>query len=442
MTTDPDSLPLSCVMAVAAALVILNMIVIICNTAMDSVSRSKVRGWMEEEPRDPRAEKLWKLLEKPSRYRYTNNLLSYAITAAGAVLVLLLPYNKIVSVLVFLAVIVSVGEIFPRKLSSQHVESIARKMAGVQTFTYRLLLPVTWLELQISNIFLRMFRQKTDVDEQEFSEDEIMSMLEVGQLNGELREEGKKMIGSIFRFDDELAYEIMTPRTDVFMIDITDPPEEYVDQLMKLRYTRMPVCNGGADDIIGILHIKDYLIKAREEGFDKVDIRGILRQPYFVPETKKIDTLFFELQKEKQHIAILIDEYGGFSGIVTMEDIIEEIVGDIDDEYDEEEESIEKLDEDDYLVDGNTDLDDLNEALGTDLESDRSETIGGYLIDMIGEIPRDGYVNQAVSFERYTFTILSVRERRIEKVRLHIDRNYSPQDEDEKTREEKEEQKS
>ena len=120
----------------------------------------------------------------------------------------------------------------------------------------------------------------------------------------------------------------------------------------------------------------------------------------------------------------------------------EEIVGDIDDEYDEEEESIEKLDEDDYLVDGNTDLDDLNEALGTDLESDRSETIGGYLIDMIGEIPRDGYVNQAVSFERYTFTILSVRERRIEKVRLHIDRNYSPQDEDEKTREEKEEQKS
>ena len=125
-----------------------------------------------------------------------------------------------------------------------------------------------------------------------------------------------------------------------------------------------------------------------------------------------------------------------------MEDIIEEIVGDIDDEYDEEEESIEKLDEDDYLVDGNTDLDDLNEALGTDLESDRSETIGGYLIDMIGEIPRDGYVNQEVSFERYTFTILSVRERRIEKVRLHIDRNYSPQDEDEKTREEKEEQKS
>ena len=202
MTTDPDSLPLSCVMAVAAALVILNMIVIICNTAMDSVSRSKVRGWMEEEPRDPRAEKLWKLLEKPSRYRYTNNLLSYAITAAGAVLVLLFPYNKIVSVLVFLAVIVSVGEIFPRKLSSQHVESIARKMAGVHTFTYRLLLPVTWLELQIANIFLRMFRQKTDVDEQEFSEDEIMSMLEVGQLNGELREEGKKMIGSIFRFDD------------------------------------------------------------------------------------------------------------------------------------------------------------------------------------------------------------------------------------------------
>ena len=229
------------------------------------------------------------------------------------------------------------------------------------------------------------------------------------------------MIGSIFQFDDELAYEIMTPRTDVFMIDITDPPEEYLDQLMKMRYTRMPVCDGGSDDIIGILHIKDYLIKAWQTGFDQVDIREILRKPYLVPETKKIDTLFVELQREKQHIAVLIDEYGGFSGIVTLEDIIEEIVGDIDDEYDEEEESIEKINDTDYLIDGSVDLDDLNEELGTDLESENSETIGGYLIDMIGEIPNDGYINQTIRVENYDFTILSVKERRIERIRLHID---------------------
>ena len=215
----------------------------------------------------------------------------------------------------------------------------------------------------------------------------------------------------------------MTPRTDVFMIDITDPPEEYVDQLMKLRYTRMPVCRNGSDDIIGILHIKDYLIKARESGFDKVNIEEILREPYFVPETKKIDTLFVELQKERQHIAILIDEYGGFSGIVTVEDIIEEIVGEIDDEYDEAEVYIEKIEDDTYLVDGNVDLDNLNEELGTNLMSETSETLGGFIIDILGEIPQDGYINQTIEFDNILFTILSVKERRIEKIRLKILRN-------------------
>ena len=143
-------------------------------------------------------------------------------------------------------------------------------------------------------------------------EEEVMSILEAGQESGVLKEEGKKMINSIFALDDKLAYEIMTPRTDVFVIDIEDPPEEYVDDLMKLRYSRIPVCQGETDNIIGILNIKDYLIQAWEKGFESVDIASILRAPYFVPETKNIDALLFELQKMKQQIAILIDEYGGF----------------------------------------------------------------------------------------------------------------------------------
>ena len=194
-------------------------------------------------------------------------------------------------------------------------------------------------------------------------EEEVMSILEAGQESGVLKEEGKKMINSIFALDDKLAYEIMTPRTDVFVIDIEDPPEEYVDDLMKLRYSRIPVCQGETDNIIGILNIKDYLIQAWEKGFEAVDIASILRTPYFVPETKNIDALLFELQKMKQQIAILIDEYGGFSGIVTMEDIIEQVVGDIDDEYDEEEEIIDKVDDHIYLVDGDVSLEDLDEEL-------------------------------------------------------------------------------
>ena len=251
-------------------------------------------------------------------------------------------------------------------------------------------------------------------------EEEVMSILEAGQESGVLKEEGKKMINSIFALDDKLAYEIMTPRTDVFVIDIEDPPEEYVDDLMKLRYSRIPVCQGETDNIIGILNIKDYLIEAWEKGFEAVDIASILRTPYFVPETKNIDALLFELQKMKQQIAILIDEYGGFSGIVTMEDIIEQVVGDIDDEYDEEEEIIDKVDDHIYLVDGDVSLEDLDEELGIDLTSETSETIGGFLIDMLGEIPDANDVGRIITFENYQFKIMAIQDRRIERVKIYI----------------------
>ena len=251
-------------------------------------------------------------------------------------------------------------------------------------------------------------------------EEEVMSILEAGQESGVLKEEGKKMINSIFALDDKLAYEIMTPRTDVFVIDIEDPPEEYVDDLMKLRYSRIPVCQGETDNIIGILNIKDYLIQAWEKGFEAVDIASILHAPYFVPETKNIDALLFELQKMKQQIAILIDEYGGFSGIVTMEDIIEQVVGDIDDEYDEEEEIIDKVDDHIYLVDGDVSLEDLDEELGIDLTSETSETIGGFLIDMLGEIPDENDVGRIIEFENYQFKIMAIQDRRIERVKIYI----------------------
>lgn len=258
-------------------------------------------------------------------------------------------------------------------------------------------------------------KHKNDVEE------EVMSILEEGQGNGEIREEGKKMINAIFAFDDKLAHEIMTPRTDVFMIDIQDPIDEFIEDLMRLQYSRIPVCDGDSDNIIGILHVKDYMIKAYQDGFENVDIRSILRKAYFVPETKKIDTLFFELQKTKQHIAILIDEYGGFAGIVTMEDIIEEVMGDIDDEYDEEETEIVKVDENTYMIDGNTDLDDINEELGLELVSENSETLGGFIIELLGDLPdEEEKEDKVIEYENLVFKIESVKDRRIEKVKLYI----------------------
>ena len=271
------------------------------------------------------------------------------------------------------------------------------------------ILIVTFIILKKANIF----SNKSNIEE------DVMSILEEGQEQGAIKEEGKKMINSIFAFDDEVAYEIMTPRTDVFMIDINDPTDRYMDQLMELRYSRIPVYDDDPDNVIGILHIKDFLIKAREDGFDNINIKDILRQPYFVPETKNIDSLFVELQRTHQQIAILIDEYGGFSGIVTMEDIIEEVMGEIDDEYDLQDHVIKQIGERDYIIDGNVSLDDINEELSISLESESSETISGFLIDLLGDLPEENS-KKTVIYENYKFLIVKVKERRIEKVKLTI----------------------
>ena len=429
------------------------IVLIICGVftaaqkAIADVNRNNIRSMAEDG--DKKAQKLLKLLEKSSKVLATNfTAITFlglfacqliAINHAGTVYELLekygIPFVGIISVLI-LALISSIiflvfAIFFPRQIARQHTEGTALKLSSYASFMIALFKPLTVVVGLLTNIFLKIARQKTGIYEEKITEEDVKSAIEIGKEAGVIKEEGKKMLDSVFAFDDKLAYEIMTPRTDVFLIDLNDPVDEYIDDLMELRYSRIPVCEDESDNIIGILHIKDYLIKAREQGFDNVDIRSILRKPYFVPETKNIDSLFFELQKAKQHIAILIDEYGGFSGIVTMEDIIEEVMGDIEDEYDPEEEAIEKVDENTYLVDGNVYLSDFNEEAGSHLESESSETIGGFIIDLLGEIPAENDKDRRVEFENYVFTILSIKERRIEKVKVEIIREVEEAEEEE-----------
>jgi len=205
------------------------------------------------------------------------------------------------------------------------------------------------------------------------------------------------------------------------MINISDNLADYVDELLEERYARVPVYEKDSDNIIGILYMKDFMIEARKHGFENVDIRSLLRKPYFVPESKNIDDLFRELQETKVHIAILIDEYGGFAGIVTIEDLIEEVMGNIDDEYDDSEAKLEKLDDNTYLIDGQFYIDDLNDELLLNLESEEHETIGGLIIDLLGEIPdEDEAEERIVEMDNCTFKIESVKDRRIDKVKLYI----------------------
>ena len=390
-------------------------------TALDSTSQSRLKKFTDENERYlKRLDFTINLLERPLKYQFSIKLFSLLIFSYSIFILWKIPYDFILLVILWLILVVTFSILLSSKFALLHSEKIAIKCCYFIYGLHIISLPLFWISKTIVNIILILFKEDIDIENKFFSEDEVMSMLEVGRESGIIKEEGRKMISSIFNFDDELAYEIMTPRTDVFAIDILEPTSEYIDKLMELRYSRIPVYEDDYDNIIGILNIKDYLIKARETGFDKVDIRGILREPYFVPETKNIDSLFFELQKTKNHIAILIDEYGGFSGIVTMEDIVEEIVGDIDDEYDEDAHIVNKIDENTFLIDGNVSLDDLEEDYGIVLESDSSETIGGFIIDHLGEIPTESDLGKEVDFGNYKITITSVKERRIDKVKLVV----------------------
>ena len=409
-------------------IMVVNALVVACKRALDYVDRNIIKERIEDDPESIKLQDVSFFLSKPSRYHYANHAASFLNIVVCFILFntmlikldrfsmpLIILYNVL-----FYAVYTALSDILPKKLAAQSSEKVSVGLVGFQKFIYYITLPFVWFCRGIANVILRIMGKDTNVDDAYFSEDKVMSMLDRGQESGEIKEEGRKMIDSIFEFDDLLAYEIMTPRTDVFMIDLEDDRSEYFEELMELTHSRIPVYKGDPDNVVGILHIKDYLYNATKKGFDNVDIKKLLRPAYFVPETKNIDALFRELQKEKQHLAILIDEYGGISGIVSVEDIIEQIVGDIDDEFDEEDRIIEKVDDTTFIVDGNVYLDDLEEETDIELESESSETVGGFIIDLMGEIPRQNVKYAPVDYEDYRFTIMSVKDRRIEKLKIEV----------------------
>ena len=422
---DDPSIVISILIVIIMAV---NALVVACKRALDYVDRNIIKERIEDAPESKKLQAVSFFLSKPSRYHYANHAASFLNIVVCFILFntmlikldrfslpLIILYNAL-----FYAFYTALSDILPKKLAAQSSERVSVGLIGFQKFIYYITLPFVWFCRGIANVILRIMGKDTNVDDSYFSEDKVMSMLDRGQESGEIKEEGRKMIDSIFEFDDLLAYEIMTPRTDVFMIDLEDDRSEYFEELMELTHSRIPVYKGDPDNVVGILHIKDYLYNATKKGFDNVDIKKLLRPAYFVPETKNIDALFRELQKEKQHLAILIDEYGGISGIVSVEDIIEQIVGDIDDEFDEEDRIIEKVDDTTFIVDGNVYLDDLEEETDIELESETSETVGGFIIDLMGEIPRQNVKYAPVDYEDYRFTILSVKDRRIEKLKIEV----------------------
>jgi len=314
------------------------------------------------------------------------------------------------------------GELVPKQIGMKNPEKIALATVGVISFVAKLAHPFVKFLSWSTNMIMKLIGMDNTGIEDQITKEEVQSLVAEGQMSGVFNESESEMINGIFTFDDKLAKEVMTPRTEVFAIDINDKIEDYMDELLEQMYSRIPIYDDDIDNIIGVLYMKDFLAEAYKVGFKKIDLHKIMQEPLFVPERKNIGLLFHELQDTKKHIAMLLDEYGGFSGIVTIEDLIEEILGEIEDEFDKEDPDIIQLDENTYELRGKLHIVDLNEALNLDFDEDSEDydSIGGLLIDILDHIPTQDEKVGDIAYRNYIFKIAEVRENRIEKVIMTI----------------------
>ena len=278
------------------------------------------------------------------------------------------------------------GELVPKRIAMKHYEKVSYFtvgfIRGLSLITYPF---VKFLTLS-TNIVSKLFGVGED-DEETVTEEEIRMMIDVGQEKGSIEQQEKEMINNIFEFNDKAVSEIMTHRTNIFAIDINSDVLESLSTLDEYKYSRIPVYEDSIDDIKGILYVKDLLKYLHSE--KPIELKNLVKEVYFVPESKMIDDLFKELQKNKHHMVIALDEYGGTAGLVTMEDILEEIVGDIFDEYDDIESEYEKIDENTYKISGSISIHDLKKLLNIDIPNGDYDTLSGYLIEKLGRFPLD-----------------------------------------------------
>ena len=403
--------------------------------AMVSSNKNKIRRYAEEGKKS--AKLVQKFLEEPTKFLST---IQVAITLAGffssasaasglshPLGIWLtdknIPYGSqisLISVTLILSYFTLVfGELVPKKLALTKPEAISMFCVKPIKAVSKVASPFIKLLTLSTNLVAMIFGVKEGDTEEILSREELISLVNEGQAHGVLNRKEKEMINSIMEFDEKIAKEIMTPRINVFAIDIAAPKGEYLEDLLKTKYTRIPVYEEDVDNVIGMLYIKDFLKEAVKHGYQNVDVRSIMKKPYLVPESKIIKDLFKELQISKKQIAVLIDEYGGFAGIVTMEDLVEEVMGDIEDEYDPVHYKIKKIDDNTYILDGMATLDEINNKLDLELYSENYDTLSGFLIDRIGTIPLEND-DRTIEIDHLVFKLEGIKNKRIDKVKLYI----------------------
>ena len=301
------------------------------------------------------------------------------------------------------------GELVPKRLAMRNSEKIAFGTIGIVRAISIITAPFVKLLTASTNGVSKLFGI-TGTDEETVTEEEIRMMVDVGEEKGSIKEEEKELINNVFEFNDKVVSEIMIHRKDIYAIDINSDIDNILKELDEYKYSRIPVYEENIDNIVGLLFIKDLLANVKKK--DKVKISKIIREPYFVSENKQIDELFRDLQKNKHQLAIVLDEYGGTAGLVTMEDIIEELVGNIFDEYDDEEKEFEKIDDNTFLISGSVSIHDLRKILGVEIPEGEYDTLSGYLIELLGRIPSDDE-KPVIETKRVTYKIEDYEEKRI-----------------------------
>ena len=385
-------------------------------TALTSISKLKLEQWKESG--DDKGIRVAKLIDDPTNLLGAiligNNIVN--IAASSLITVLMIDYvgAKYVGLgtILLTIVILIFGEITPKSIATIKSEEVAKKVAKIIGFLMFVLKPIVTVLNIVTSFFIRLFVEDFDEFKPLVTQEELLTALSVGHEEGILEVEEKDMIHNLFEFSDTSLREVMVPRTEMIAIDVNSDLDEFLEIYREAMYSRIPVYDESIDDIVGILYAKDLLFIDKED----FEIKDYLREATFAYDFISTKEVFHSMRAEKTHLMIVLDEYGGTAGLVTIEDLIEEIVGEIEDEYDIEPEILEEADGVFYVT-GAVKIDDINEVTNSEISSDDFDSIGGFILGELGRFPEDGEV---IEYEHIKFTIESTEGNKIDKIRIDI----------------------
>ena len=442
---DPSSQALLLQFLLLVILTFLNAFFSAAEMAMVSLNRARVEQKAEEG--DKKYIRLLQVLESPNNFLSTIqvgitliNILSGASFAdtLGRVFASWMGNSEtahavasFLSLALLTYVSIVFGELYPKRIALNLNDNLSVRSAPFIIFLGKLVSPFVWLLSASTNLLSRITPMKFDDADEKMTRDEIEYMLTNSEAT--LDADEIEMLQGIFSLDELMARELMVPRTDAFMVDIQSDTKEIIESILKQNFSRIPVYDGDKDNVIGLIHTKRLLNEAFANGFDNLVLRKILQEPLFVPETIFVDDLLKDLRNTQNQMAILLDEYGGMAGLVTLEDLLEEIVGEIDDETDKAEIEVHEIGEKIYIVLGTMTLNDFNEYFEVEIESDDVDTIAGYYLTGVGTIPG---ASERISYEvesqnkKLILTNDKVKNGRVTKVKVEISELESTEEEE------------